>query len=192
MQIEWKSCGYYYYDKGALSKGAHGSSESVVVTVQYIQDLEQTIHLTAAKDRNPQKGGSTTDQFTLDAMLLPQSYTIQSVTVRNLQLVSKDSDRLQTDANICYAITAMLDGIGSAQELLTSNNVTLGTVDANNAASFLFEIFNGNALSEVVTERTVELEIVGRTEAGIESVIIRVCITVHRELAPAEATDPSI
>lgn len=192
MQIEWKSCGYYYYDKGALSKGAHGSSESVVVTVQYIQDLEQTIHLTAAKDRNPQKGGSTTDQFTLDAMLLPQSYTIQSVTVRNLQLVSKDSDRLQTDANIYYAITAMLDGVGSAQELLTSNNVTLGTVDAHNAASFLFEIFNGNALSEVVTERTVELEIVGRTEAGIESVIIRVCITVHRELAPAEATDPSI
>jgi hypothetical protein len=124
----------------------------------------------------------------VDYFVNSQTFMVEQLTQNNLSLVLSSSDFENMDSaqsNSNFGITVKLND-GSPVDLLT-NGTEIGSQDSNSGIELTFEIFNGNAISEIAATRTVTLNLVSD-----KGTIIPVEITVARELAMAEASDPAI
>lgn len=190
MTVQFSSRGHYNHEKGSQLFVGSASSNMTTVRLEYTIPETQKITLVAAKDKKP-KTGFTTAEVVIDTQfLLEQNYEVRMVNPTNMNIVSSTSDFTKLNSNTDFGITVSLNG-GSAADLnenaSVTNPITLGTVQSKGTAKFTFEIFNGNALSDTVTPRIVELDIIGHN-----GVTIPVEITILVEAAPVENATVSI
>ncbi len=193
MKIRWHSRGYYHYTIGSNSTAGIQSTDGCTITLQYTPEVPKSITLTAAKGEP--LDGSKTASFVLPQFILAQSYSIKHITPFNVNLMDGTYDfssASSAEANENFRIKVSVknsatDEVGSPPVPIKKDDTLVGSLPRNTAPEFIFTIENANALSDIVTERTVALTLVGDN-----GVIVPVFITIRRELAAAEATSSAI
>lgn len=196
MQINWSSRGYYNYQLGHnVSAGLH-STAGCTITLTYTPQDPIRFTLTAAKEGNPQGEGAVKSySFELPQFVLAQQYSIRQITPYNVKLVDENYDfstASSTEANENFRILISVKDTanqqaGSAPVAIVKDDAMVGNLQGNAAPEFVFTLENADTLSDIVTDRYVNLTLVGSN-----GVIIPVEITIKRELAAAEPTKSAI
>lgn len=189
--VQFSSRGYYSHRKGSQLFAGVASTHVTTMALEYTLPEVQKITLVAAKDRNPKNDVDPWVTLNLDTQfVLEQNFSVNSIDLSNVNLVPSTSDFTTLNSNTDFGITVSVNTEASkdlSADISSENALALGTVDAENAISFKFEIFNGNALSDTITPRTVLLNIVGHN-----GVTIPVEITIKLEAAAVENATVSI
>ena len=193
MKIQWKSRGYYGMELGYNGFSGTLSTEGCTVTINYVEAEPREITLTAAKNGTPVGAGAVNiDSFTLPEFILAQEYTIGEIKVTNVNLVDGSynfAGASGSAANTDFRINVSVkdEAEQNAAVAIFAEGTFVGKLDENSAPTFTFSIQNADALSDIVTERYVEL-----TLFGSNGVIVPVKIIIKRELAAAEDPKPAI
>lgn len=154
--------------------------------------------LTAALDRKPTYpnvnswvfgvGGEDTDDDGLKLKFFnPQTFKVENLMGYNVELVDMKYDPDMKDlsgeeSNKKYMIKAGLTNAGEA----ILEGAELGTLAKDVNASFVFDLYNGNILTDAATQRFVTFDLVS------DYVTIPVKINIQQEATLAEAGAPAI
>lgn len=193
MQVEWKSRGYYGIVQGHNGFSGTLSTEGCTITINYVEADPRVIVLTAAKDGAPLGEGAVKEvSFDLIEFYLAQQYTIGEIRVTEVNLVGSDHDfkgasGAEANTDFCITVSVEDDQVSNPAVDILKDGTIVGSLDANSTPTFKFSIKNADALSDIVTERYVEL-----TLFGSNGVIVPVKIIIRRELAEAENPVPAI
>lgn len=194
MQVAWKSRGYYSYKNGANTNAGMRNTAGVEVTLVYTPEEPIEFTLTAAKGEPQGEGAVKTYAFELPQFILAQEYSIEDIKPVNMTLVDEKYDFSKADSvaannnfriNVSVKEKADVD-YQNAVSILKDGTV-VGELQENEAPMFRFELENADALSDVVTNRYVELILIGNN-----GVIVPVKINIKCEMAEADATKPAI
>ena len=173
----------YTYDQGAKSISYEYPSDDSTVTLHY-KAPEKVLTLTAALNMQPTAPNVRVDTYTtgLD-FYKAQTFKVGNLKLNNVDLGNYTAEQLNADANRRFKIGITMNS-GSQQVLLS--DLSVGSLAANAALSFGFELFNGNALTDITTARYITFDLVS------DHVTIPVRININRELAVAGATQSAI
>ena len=189
--IQWVSMGHYYYTNGANVFGGDFATDQATVTLTYTPWEEHIITLTAAQGETPTgKDASGTAEITVEVPFKNQQiYTIASMNTKDVTLVNTTAPISDARSNTDFGISVAINGGNAVDILATSvaDKTIMGTSPAESEPKLTFTIHNGDALSDIVTERYVEIKLVGDN-----GVIIPVKIIINRELALAGDAEPAI
>lgn len=193
MQVCWKGRGYYHYQLGANTSAGNGSTDGVTVTLTYAPVEPREVYLTAFKEGNGMDGDSKTASFQLIEFFNIQEYTITSISPSNVNLVSDEQfdEVTSKDANSNFRISVSVkkdgsDTAGTEVDILKEGEV-IGELEENSVPVFTFMVYNGDAISDIVTPRSVSMTIIGSN-----GVVVPVTIHINRRMTPAEAVDSAI
>jgi len=178
-KIVWNSKGYYHYQIGANVFAGNIPTSGATVTLTYTAWEEKEISLTAAK------GGQHENRTVTLEVDVPfkneQTYTLAVVTPKDVNLVGTASVIPAERANTDFGISVKINDSNSSDILTESVENEVGYAPANGKTVLTFTLFNGDALSDIVTERYVQIKLVGNN-----GVIIPVKINILREMALAD------
>ena len=173
----------YTYVQGSKSTAYELKSPESTITLNYIA-TEKQLTLTAALNMQPTAPNIRVDSYATGfSFLNDQSFKVANIKLNNMELGNFTQDQLNADSNRRFKIGVAMNS--AAQKILAAN-VALGDLSANTALSFAFELFNGNALTDITTVRYVTFDLVS------DYVTIPVRINIKRELAVAGATESAI
>ena len=188
-----KSEGNYDYVRGNFSLPIGIDTIQRTLFIHYKESSAKgETTLTAALDRKPTDLNVNTWTFDSDDGLNLKFYNDQRFRVKNLngynvELVNVDYENEMKsmsgeESNEKYMIKA---GLTSADTAILED-AEVGTLEKDAKASFIFELYNGNVLTEPATQRYVTFDLVS------DYVTIPVKINIQQEATLAEAEAPAI
>ena len=172
--VEMNASASFVYSQGMAQASIFRETEMLTVTAHYTHPVHE-LTLTAALNGEPQYSGNVkADTYATGLSFYNvQDFTIQNVTVYNVNLGDYSQVELNADANQRFKITAQMN----STTVPVLQGQTIAQLSAGTALSFAFVLFNGNALTDITTQRYITFEIAS------DSVTIPVRININRELA---------
>lgn len=184
-----KSEGTYDYVRGSFSLPSNVDTIERTLSVHYKESSAKgETTLTAAMDRNPTAPNVNTWQYNTGLTFHnPQEFRVENLTGYNVELVDMKYDPDMKalsgeESNKKYMIKAGLTNAGEA----ILEGAELGTLAKDVNASFVFDLYNGNILTDAATQRFVTFDLVS------DYVTIPVKINIQQEATLAEAGAPAI
>ena len=180
-----KICDYavYTYVQGAKAIGYEFPSTESTITLHY-RAPEKVMTLTAALNMQPTAPNVRTDNYATGlSFYKAQNLKVANMKLNNVDLGNYTADQLNANANQRFKVGITMNA--DTQKTLLAD-VSMGSLGANTALSFGFELFNGNALTDITTERYITFDLIS------DHVTIPVRIIINRELAVAGATQSAI
>ena len=190
----WQSKGFYNCNLGVGAIQGTYPTKGVSLDLAYTVPI-QKLTLTAAKDRSPSTPGAEKATLNVNALVggtfvNTPTFRIESIeTVGDVTLLPSSTNfaaMTSAESNTKFAVTAKLNS-GAANDLIVGTPVENLPVAADGTIDFLFEIYNGNVITENAQTKKVLLELVGDN-----GMTVPVEITILRELAAAEPENPGI
>jgi hypothetical protein len=174
----------YRYVQGILSGTYAGLLQVLSVSTHYTAP-EEVITLTAALEGKPTD--PNVKEFTYETALnfhYAHSFKITDLKTNNVTLGAHSEETLAANSNTHFQINAKMNN--GTEMVIAEDGTDVGSLAAENALSFVFTLTNGDALTDVTTERYVTFNI------SSEAVTIPVRININRELATAKPTESGI
>lgn len=173
----------YTYAQGSKAISYELPSTKCTLTLHY-KAPEKVMTLTAALNMQPTAPNIRLDTYTTGlSFYKAQSLKVANVKLNNVDLGNYTAEQLNADANRRFKIGITMNS-GSQQALLA--DLAVGALSANTPLNLGFELFNGNALTDVTTERYITFDLIS------DHVTIPIRININRELAVAGATQSAI
>ena len=182
----WRSFGHYTYVRNGASTTNSYPSTSNSVKIRYVKDLTGT-PMTMTLDTAAATNSVDTDQMLGTTFVKAQKLSIKAVTPSSgTQLISDDpKDLTGADANSKFRISFNINNGATSAVTLPSVH-SAWSIPANTKVNLQTKVFFSKALTDVTTERYVDLVL------GNDDVDITCRVKLERKVAAATAADSGV
>lgn len=182
----WRSFGHYTYVRNGASTTNSYPSASNSVKIRYVKDLTGT-PMTMTLDTAAATNSVDTDQMLGTTFVKAQKLSIKAVTPSSgTQLISDDpKDLTGADANSKFKVSFNINNGATSAVTLPSVH-SAWSIPANTNVNLQTKVFFSKALTDVTTERYVDLVL------GNDDVDITCRVKLERKVAAATAADSGV